>query len=601
MERENKTRNRRRRGGGGAGSGLRALGVFLLLSGTAGAATLTVTTTNDELDDSNSECSLREALINANNNDAAAEDACGAGEPASVATDRIVFDPSLDGTPIELSISGDDIAAALGDLDVHEDLEIQGNSGFVVTDFTVDSANTWIFGGPMSDRVFNVRDGTLTLRDVVVNGGTIGGIEPGGCVRVGGTGILVAEEAAFIGCQSGAGGGGAIAVLGEATLRRSWIQGNLVFATGAGSAGGGILLTGTSTPALTVSESVIAGNSAKSDTTARGGGISSATISGSITVKDSLLLGNVVEATGTGDAVGGAVLSTGTSVVRRSLFTENIAKSEGGSAAGAAIHLVGSSSELINVSITNNAAESTSGGNASGGGIGVNSTGANVSLNNATLMLNTTNTSGGATAGGGGVAVIASSSVTMADSVLAGNTANANPANSTGSITSGGYNLIADEAGSYGFTRASSDLIGNSTGSGVINPLLGGLADNGGGFSVDGNRIDQLSHKPASGSPVIDAGDPNDPGAGGTCATVDQRGASRPADGNEDGSAVCDIGSFELAGVLPGASSGGGGGGGGGGCTLARSGTGSDPALPLLAALSLLYLAVRRRRSSGAR
>ena len=42
------------------------------------------------------------------------------------------------------------------------------------------------------------------------------------------------------------------------------------------------------------------------------------------------------------------------------------------------------------------------------------------------------------------------------------------------------------------------------------------------------------------GSPAIDAGD-ND-----ACPNNDQRGGIRPADGDEDGELICDIGAFEL-------------------------------------------------------
>ena len=46
--------------------------------------------------------------------------------------------------------------------------------------------------------------------------------------------------------------------------------------------------------------------------------------------------------------------------------------------------------------------------------------------------------------------------------------------------------------------------------------------------------------QPAPGSPAIDAGD------AGVCPPVDILGAPRPADGNGDGSAVCDLGAYEL-------------------------------------------------------
>lgn len=82
-----------------------------------------------------------------------------------------------------------------------------------------------------------------------------------------------------------------------------------------------------------------------------------------------------------------------------------------------------------------------------------------------------------------------------------------------------GNNLSDDETcGSSGFIN-------------VANALIDDLADN------DGPTF---THLLLPGSPAIDAG--NDA----SCQHLDQRGAIRPADGNGDGLAVCDIGALEL-------------------------------------------------------
>jgi len=74
-----------------------------------------------------------------------------------------------------------------------------------------------------------------------------------------------------------------------------------------------------------------------------------------------------------------------------------------------------------------------------------------------------------------------------------------------------------------------------------VDPLLGPLQDNGG--PATGTGQPPLSHALQGGSPAIDSGDTV------TCPTADQRGASRPVDGDGDGVADCDIGAYEYESV----------------------------------------------------
>ncbi len=94
----------------------------------------------------------------------------------------------------------------------------------------------------------------------------------------------------------------------------------------------------------------------------------------------------------------------------------------------------------------------------------------------------------------------------------------------SGTITSNGFNLVENPAGSSGL--GVTDQVG-------VDPMLSSLTQNGGP-----TRTLAI----ASGSPAIDAGDP-------ACSlTADQRGNPRPVDGNGDGSAGCDAGAFEADG-----------------------------------------------------
>jgi hypothetical protein len=69
------------------------------------------------------------------------------------------------------------------------------------------------------------------------------------------------------------------------------------------------------------------------------------------------------------------------------------------------------------------------------------------------------------------------------------------------------------------------------------NPMLEALADNGGPTHTHALKAD---------SPAVDAGDPDGcKDAEGNILTADQRGEPRPFDGDQDGTAVCDMGAYE--------------------------------------------------------
>ncbi len=112
------------------------------------------------------------------------------------------------------------------------------------------------------------------------------------------------------------------------------------------------------------------------------------------------------------------------------------------------------------------------------------------------------------------------------NSILAGNLAGGIPDEcsfSTHAITSFGYNVTSTASGDCNLTHVADQT--------ETDPMLEPFAYNGG---------PTVTHLPAVGSPVIDAGDPFD------CPPFDQRGLPRPADGDQNGSVVCDVGATEV-------------------------------------------------------
>jgi len=201
--------------------------------------------------------------------------------------------------------------------------------------------------------------------------------------------------------------------------------------------------------------------------------------------------------TDTGDwtSEGGGIRSANTLVIENSLIHDNTSSS------GAGIFNAWGTVHLYNTTISGNIA--------SGHGGGINNLGGTITTNNVTI---TNNADDG---GGGGIHNEAGGTVTLENSILAGNTSGwANDCG--GTIGTLGYNLIGDDTNCT-FTPTTGDITND-------NPELDSLADNGG---------PTLTHALIFGSPAVDNGNDS------TCESTDQRGISRPV------GAHCDIGAFE--------------------------------------------------------
>lgn len=175
-------------------------------------------------------------------------------------------------------------------------------------------------------------------------------------------------------------------------------------------------------------------------------------------------------------------------------------------------------------------ANSTLSGNSTilGGG-GVSNT-ASLVLRNVTITDNHADTGGG---------IYTEGDVLFENSIIAGNTGVAKGPDcmkhaTLGLYDSKGHNLIGTKTNCV-LTPATTDLVGDNTT--PLDPKLGPLAANGGLWET---------HLPADDSPVVDAGDPAGCFDADGPRTADQRGEPSPADGNDDGDSVCDIGAVEV-------------------------------------------------------
>ena len=474
--------------------------LFCLIAVPCLPATIVVNTTADD-NTVNGNCTLREAIRSVNLS--LAVDGCTAGDAVNDIIDLTGMSGNI----------------TLGSVlpDITKNVSIIG-PGY--TYLTVNANGT--------GRVFTINSSgsnkTVTISGLTITGGN--DVNSGGAIFVSAGDTLNLSSSVI--SYSHAPNGGGIFNAGDVVMNGCSIENN-----SAQQYGGGIY---TQTGAMTIVNSSIQANAAVGF---YGGGMF---------IRDGVVnFDNSVIGANTAPWGGGLSMAQGTTTILRSVLANNTASN----GCGGGIYTQDGTLTVSNSNITMNTAGTPDSG-WSGGGIFANMNftltdsivygnqaggGAGLTVQGNGVIVNSTISGNTSTFGfffGAGIQNTAcdSCTITITNSTIANNTgigltneryatlknvilANNSSGNCSGTITSQGHNL--DSGSTCGLSNAG-DL--SST-----DPLLGPLE---GG-----------THALLPGSPAIDAGDSIG------CPTADQRGISRPQDGNGDGSSVCDIGAFE--------------------------------------------------------
>jgi hypothetical protein len=297
---------------------------------------------------SNGICSLREAIINAND-DAATHADCTAGSGADILT--------LAAGAYNVADSYASYNGNTGLPQITSPITIEGNGA------TIDRSGAAVY------RLFALNStGNLTLNDLMLTDGAMTTDVGGGAIYNNG-GTLTINDSFLSGhSATNSQGGGAIRSNGgTVTINTSTLSGNQ-----SGNSGGGGAIYATNSATLTINDSTLGGNSA---TNTNGGAISIGSGSGSVTLNRS-----TVGANNTANGGAGIASSGGTLTLNNSTISGNQAQSAG----GGGIYNNGATVTLNNSTVTGNTTTT--------GGGGILSNSGTLNLNRSIVSGNTGNT-----------------------------------------------------------------------------------------------------------------------------------------------------------------------------------------------------------------
>jgi hypothetical protein len=342
--------------------------------------------------------------------------------------------------------------------------------------------------------IWNGGDSTLTLNSSpVFNNRAANG---GGIFNDGGT-LTANGSAVYSNTASSQGGGVLNQASGTLTLNNCGVYSNTASVNG-----GGIFNQASGT--LILNNCSVYSNTAQNTAGIYNGGAGSALVLNNCAVYRNAAADNVA-----------GIGSFGTLTVTRSVIYSNTAGAMSGGGVGVGAGLA----TLINCTV--------SGNSAGGGGGGVYNMAGTLNLVNVTIAGNAADSNGSAAplVRGGGLAIDAGT-VNVTNTIIARNRTYTNPNDCycVGPLTSGGYNLVENDAPPTCFFTATGDVTGT-------NPLLGPLADNGGAT---------WTRALLPGSPALNK-IPSGSNGCGTTLTADQRGVLRP----QPPGGACDVGAFE--------------------------------------------------------